>query len=173
MIKVTSRGKKQYEPEHRELILLVGKSGSGKDYLSNALGLRKVVSRTTRPMRSGEENGVSHLFVTIQEMVQYPKNLVVAYTEFDGHTYCALRQDFSGKDVYIIDPVGVEYFLKHSSSVLRRSVRIVYVKCSNIKILRRLIKRDGFKNAIRRFKHDYKIYNEFEKKRKIDSIINN
>ncbi|MCR4901234.1 MAG: guanylate kinase [Butyrivibrio sp.] len=51
-----------------KIILLMGKSASGKDHIykgllqNEKLGLKKVVMYTTRPMRQGEENGVQYFF---------------------------------------------------------------------------------------------------------------
>ena len=51
-----------------KIFLLMGKSSSGKDTIyrelmrEKDLGLKKVVSYTTRPMREGETDGVQYLF---------------------------------------------------------------------------------------------------------------
>ena len=45
------------------LLLLVGKSGTGKNYLINKLGLDPVISYTTRERRWKETEGVEHYFV--------------------------------------------------------------------------------------------------------------
>jgi len=149
----------------RELILMVGKSGSGKDHICNVLGLKKVVSRTTREIRMGEEDGVAHIFVTKQDIAKYPKSHIVAYTEFDGSAYCALRQDLAGKDVYIIDPAGIQYFVKYTSGIFRRPVRVVYIRAKWWKRLYRMTKRDGIRKAIKRIRHDRKAFSEFERSR--------
>ena len=53
-----------------KLFVLMGKSASGKDAVyrnllaDEALGLKKIVIYTTRPMRLGEENGKQYHFVT-------------------------------------------------------------------------------------------------------------
>ena len=153
MIKLQKKVNQSWTPQ-RELILLVGKSGSGKDYLASAFGFRKVVSRTTRSPRPGEVDGDSHLFVSRQDIAKYPVSHIVAYTEIEGEQYCALKQDLAGKDVYIIDPAGVEYFFKITSGVFHRPVRIVYIQCRWYKRLYRMWKRNGFEKAINRFKDD-------------------
>ncbi|MBR5116800.1 MAG: guanylate kinase [Lachnospiraceae bacterium] len=51
-----------------KIYLLMGKSSAGKDRMyrelleDNALGLKRVVLYTTRPMRAGEENGKQYFF---------------------------------------------------------------------------------------------------------------
>lgn len=56
-----------------EIAFIMGKSSSGKDKLFKALSddkelnLKKVVPYTTRPMRTGEEQGVQYNFVTDEQ----------------------------------------------------------------------------------------------------------
>ena len=56
-----------------KIFLLMGKSSSGKDTIYRELmrkkdiGLKKVVSYTTRPMREGETDGVQYLFKNEEE----------------------------------------------------------------------------------------------------------
>ena len=56
------------------IILLAGKSGSGKssvvEYLYKKYGLREVLSYTTRPKRSKNDN--THIFVTDEEFDRIP-----------------------------------------------------------------------------------------------------
>jgi len=55
----------------KDLLLLVGLSGCGKDYLSKQLvdnyGFNNNVSYTTRPMRDGEIDGVEYHFISSNE----------------------------------------------------------------------------------------------------------
>lgn len=93
-----------------KIILLVGKSGSGKSSVANALnaryGLTSIESYTTRPPRFNGETG--HIFVSKEN---FPlRSEWVAWTLFNGYEYCATKQQVDENDVYIIDPAGVEYF---------------------------------------------------------------
>ena len=51
-----------------KIILIMGKSSSGKDHIykgllkNSSLNLKKVVLYTTRPMRQGEQDGVQYYF---------------------------------------------------------------------------------------------------------------
>ena len=57
-----------------KLFCIMGKSASGKDTIfkhliqDETLGLKTVVSYTTRPMREGEQDGVEYHFVTGQKL---------------------------------------------------------------------------------------------------------
>jgi len=145
---------------HRKpLLLFVGHSGSGKDFLIDLFGLKRVISRTTRQRRSGEINRVHKRFVTLGEMQSYDPKEVVAYTIFNGEHYCALRQDLIGKDVYVIDPAGLEFF--RSKAHLwkgQRAYRVVFVHCPWYTRIARLVRRDGWKTGIQRFIYDLKAF---------------
>ena len=53
------------------LIILMGKSGAGKDTIQNEIidryNFNRFVSTTTRPMRKGEVNGREYHFVSVEE----------------------------------------------------------------------------------------------------------
>ena len=44
----------------KPLLLLIGKSGSGKDFISQLFNSSNVISHTTREPREGEVNGVTN-----------------------------------------------------------------------------------------------------------------
>lgn len=56
-----------------KIFFILGKSATGKDTIYNtlledtALGLKKITMYTTRPMRSGEKDGVEYYFVNEEE----------------------------------------------------------------------------------------------------------
>lgn len=86
-----------------KIVYLMGKSSSGKDtiykeLLAQAAGsLRTVVPYTTRPIRSGEQNGVEYFFVgeeEYQELLQ--KGKVIEHREY--HTVYGLWRYFTADD---------------------------------------------------------------------------
>lgn len=62
------------------IFCLMGKSASGKDSIygklleNKSLGLQRIVTGTTRPIREGEKNGVEYYFYTNEELAQLKKN---------------------------------------------------------------------------------------------------
>lgn len=92
-------------------ILLVGKSGSGKntvqDYLVNKYGLKPLVSYTTRAKRYPEED--THIFISMQDFLNMQHDDFIAYTFYNGNHYFATMKQFEESDIYIIDTKGVEY----------------------------------------------------------------
>lgn len=95
-------------------VLLVGKSGSGKntvqDYLVKKYGLKPLLSYTTRDRRFPEEN--THMFITLQEYEGFKQTDFIAYTFYNGNHYFATKKQFEEADIYIIDLDGVEYISK-------------------------------------------------------------
>lgn len=99
------------------LLLLAGKSGSGKDTVAHIickdLGVSQVASYTTRPMRPGEVNGVGHVFISDAEYDRIPEQAIVASTVFSGHRYCATVAQLDDAGVYIVDRKGIEDVRDH------------------------------------------------------------
>lgn len=107
------------------MIYIVGRSGSGKDYIGKILqekyGLKPLLSYTNRPRRLGEKD--THIFINT---ITYPsevfdenwcswhdddgyvkKEKPVAYTKINGYQYFATRTQLKESDYYIIDPQGL------------------------------------------------------------------
>ena len=85
-----------------KIITLTGCSGSGKDTILNALlrihpNLKKIISYTNRPMRSGETQNVSYHFTTHDNMKDKIRN-----NDFVDHrVYNVISQDGLGIEEWI------------------------------------------------------------------------
>ena len=94
------------------IFLIVGCSGSGKTTITEQLeqkyGLKSIQSYTTRKPRYDGESG--HTFISDEEFDKITN--MVAYTEFDSKRYCATAEQVENNDLYIIDPKGVDFFMK-------------------------------------------------------------
>lgn len=99
------------DTSNRPLIVLIGRSGTGKTcairYLNDAYGWQSIDSYTTGPKRSEDEKG--HTFVTDEEFDRIPKEEIMAYVEYCGYRYCATRSQLNDADLYVVDPDGYEY----------------------------------------------------------------
>ena len=94
------------------IFLIVGCSGSGKTTITEQLeqkyGLKSIQSYTTRKPRYDGETG--HIFISDEEFDKLTD--MVAYTEFAGNRYCATAEQVEDNDLYIIDPKGIDFFMK-------------------------------------------------------------
>lgn len=134
------------------LILIVGKSGSGKSTFQNFLvckyGLKDVQSYTTRPKRF--DNEIGHIFVTKEEFDALENK--VAYTEFNGYEYCATKEQLDKSNIYIIDPKGIESLKQNYDE---KFLFIVYLDTDeNICRKRMKMRGDDKEKVEERIKHD-------------------
>ena len=135
------------------IVLIVGESGSGKsticDELTKRYGLKQVKSYTTRPRRSEDEDG--HTFISDEEFDRLEN--VCAYTYFDNHRYCATREQIDNSDLYIIDPYGIDYFIKEYNG--RKIPIVVYIHADKRTRRKRMANRGDKEYKIRqRITHD-------------------
>ena len=143
----------------KNLILIVGKSGSGKDFMADAWNMTCVISRTTRKPRIHEVPGVSKVFISNSDMDNLiEKDELVAYTKRNEDRYGAIIEDIVNKDAYIIDPAGVEYMVNggHPAS-LGLHLKTIYIYTSFYKRIYRMWKRkDGVTSIVKRIILDRK-----------------
>ena len=116
------------------MILLVGRSGSGKD--TNALGNKydMVVSHTTRRPRPGEVDGVKYHFHAAD--TPFPDDaIIIAKTIKNGFKYWVTIEDLYTpggwmRDCFIIDYVGVKYLkTRYSDKEFASLFTVVFLDC--------------------------------------------
>ncbi len=93
------------------LLLVLGRTASGKDTLVNKLcertGLKAITSYTTRPRRENEGN--THIFVDNETYKQMKaEGNIAAYTEIAGYSYWSTVDQLYENDAYIIDYEGAK-----------------------------------------------------------------
>lgn len=107
----------------KELVLICGRSGSGKDTYARILddyGYKGVCSYTTRKRREGE--GDTHIFIDKSEVDDYPDK--VAVTEINDVIYFSTKKQLDEADYYIIDPHGIETLNRNYPEL---KYRIIYI----------------------------------------------
>jgi len=156
----------------RKLKLMVGKSGSGKNYICDLLGYSAIPSYTTRARRPNEHNGREHIFITKETYEKmYRDTPLPALTYFHDNYYFATFEQIENPkyDVFIIDADGLDWIFEcKAKGMFERNLKIVLVYSPWYRRLWRMFKRgDGLKKVISRLKNDRKAFDA----KYIDSII--
>lgn len=127
----------------KNIFLIVGCSGSGKttitEHLEKKYGLKSIQSYTTRPKRYDDETG--HTFVSDDEFDKLTD--MVGYTEFAGNRYCATAEQVENNDLYIIDPKGVDFFMKSYKG--SKTPKIIFISSNLTTRYERMVEREEIK----------------------------
>jgi guanylate kinase len=167
----------------KNLILVVGRSGSGKDtLLRNAQKYFKaasIPSYTDRPMRPTETQGVEHTFVSKDEFDELMKrDDIFAYTQIGetGYRYCTtvemLKKIKSKTLFYIIDPKG--YWYCKSKFCDDFIMKVIYVSAREDFRRARANIRNGDEDAWKKRNEDENSqFEDFERRRAWDHLVYN
>ena len=133
------------------LLLILGKTASGKDTLVNKLcertGLKQLISYTTRERRVNE--GETHFFVSDTDYEQMQnEGKVAAFTQMDYYKCWSTIDQLYDADCYIIDYIGYKK-LKELNLPNLRLVTVFVNTPDNIREDRALNKRNDDKNKFR------------------------
>lgn len=142
-----------------EKLIILGKSGSGKDYLLRKLvekGLKPCLKWTTRPARKFEKQGVNYNFVSDSKFVQsINENKFLAYQEFqvtpEGKSpekwyYGITEEEFNNSQVLIMTPGE----FKNITAEQRKRCFVVYLDIDRDVREKRLSKREDKNDSIKR-----------------------
>lgn len=172
------------------LIVLTGKTASGKDTIKNKLlekypALKKVITTTSRLPRHGEQDGVDYHFLSRDEFQKKMENGDFAeYVEYGGNLYgtykVELEQAINGDALWKIDPSRAgeaREFLKRSfppdiAENLLKTVLVIYVTVSDDIVLQRLQERGLSETEIlKRTDDDAKIWDQY--RNSYDFVVEN
>lgn len=132
----------------KPLIALIGKSGSGKNYIASKLerkGYVSVKSYTTRSVRLADSNDINtHIFISPDRVSEY-KDDIVADTYFNGNYYFATASQLNAADIYILDVVGLKQLYKNYKG---KDILAFYIECDSSICSDRMAKRGDSDEAI-------------------------
>ena len=162
------------------MLILIGKTASGKDTILNQLvkkhGYKKIVTYTSRPMRKGEKQDVTYHFTSSEEFQKMiEQGLFAEYktynSEFGVWYYGTALDDLEkadDKSIIILTPDGY----KDVINKLSKKPISIYLYANNSTIKKRLKKRgDDPKEAERRVSHDNEDFKGIENE--VDKIVYN
>ena len=161
----------------REKLIILGKSGSGKDYLMRKLvekGLKGCLKMTTRPQRKFEKQGITYNFVNDNQFTELIKeNKFLAYQTFnvtpEGRNpetwyYGVTLEEFNESQVFIMTPGE----FSNIDEDTRKKCFVVYLDIDRSVRESRLFKReDRNDSVIRRLESDdidFQSYNDYDLK---------
>ena len=133
------------------MILVFGRSGSGKDFLTQLFGCEKIQSYTTREKRQEEINKsqeeLTHTFVKSLDKVKLKKNDFWVARKFHyGVEYGATFSQALSSDIYVIDPLGVEMFfanlIDNGQKKFADAVKVVNIRSPFYRRFFRMVSRD-------------------------------
>jgi len=144
----------------KPLIIFCGRSGSGKDYVAQALGLVSVIGNTTRQPRKGEKNYNYYTKKYYEEDVD--KNTIATPTTYCNNYYWTWIKDIENAkyDYSIVDFNGIKDFVKDlRAGKIRRQIQLIYVECPWYRRAKNMHRRgDSYKSIIKRILNDRKSF---------------
>ena len=134
------------------MIVLVGKSSSGKDSILNVLcdkfGYKPIISYTTRPRRKSDIKDVTYHFIPKNEFLDLVANDFFAEMTDNYHNYYGIaKDDCLDESIVIVDRHGLEQLRK----VEGLNIMAFYLSASPLTRFVRMIKRgDKLLNVFKR-----------------------
>jgi len=140
-------------------IILVGRGGSGKDYMRKKFeskGFKYCVSYTSRPKRLGEKQGVDYYFVD-DDFFQNNVHKFYEIHDFNGWKYGRTIDDFEKSSLLIMTPSGI----KNIKPEHRKRCLIIYIDPDREILKYRLESRNDVDSAERRLLADDEDFSGF------------
>ena len=137
-----------------EKIIIIGGSGSGKNYLLNGLiakGERYEPKITTRPIRSGEINGVDYNFMSNEDFMKlYNDKQIKTYQKFiikgEPWFYAVSKENYINNNLFIMTPFELEMLSEEE----RRGCYVVYLDIDESIRRKRILERNDNNDSIER-----------------------
>ena len=137
-----------------EKIIIVGGSGSGKDFLLKGLiakGERYSPKITTRPSREGEINGLDYDFITENIFnVLYDNDQIKTCQKFNVNNqiwyYAISKENFNNNNLFIMTPYELSFLTEKE----RKGCFVVYLSINENIRKKRILKRNDNNDSVNR-----------------------
>lgn len=157
------------------LLVLTGKTASGKDTVASKLLLRfpnfkKVITTTSRLPRPGETQGVDYNFISESEFKQkITSGDFIEYVEYGGNLYGTEKSQITNADlIWRIDPSRAGQIRQ----LIKDKLVVIYLTVDDNEVIKRLQKRGLSQGEIeKRMDDDQKFWQEY--KDKYDLVVDN
>lgn len=163
----------------KPMLVIIGKSGSGKNFIPELFNLKYTPGYTTRELRPGDNPSLYKMHIT-DYLVEKIQNKITADTNFDGHQYWTRIIEFNDEqyDFMIVSPKGLNALLNTTqmllskkrndylcSITLQRPMKFIYFRAPLWKRVLNMHKRgDTWKEIIKRTWHDRTAFKNIESK---------
>lgn len=160
-----------------EKVIILGKSGSGKDYLMRKLverGLKGCLKWTTRPQRKHEQQGITYNFVSDEQFTEsINENKFLTYQTFnvtpegrgpETWYYGVTLQEFNESQVFIMTPGE----FNNLTPEMRKGCFVVYLdidrRVRESRLLGRQDKNDSITRRLDADDIDFQEYKDYDLK---------
>lgn len=158
--------------EKTEKLIIIGQSGSGKDYLRRGLlkkGLRYHPKFTTRPKRNHEVEGVDYNFITKEEFESLKVNeSIKVYQSFningDIWYYGITEQNFNDNQLFIMTPEEISQLTDKDLSGCFVVYLDIDMETRRKRLFRRNDKNDSIERRLLADIEDFKDYSYYDLK---------
>lgn len=138
------------------MIVLVGASASGKTEVAKMLatkfGIVKMITTTTRAVRTNEKDGKDYFFITCEEFQKQIKDgRFVEHTVYNGNFYGSGKDQIGVNKCIVVDPKGLKAFI----SLGEKNIKTFLLEASEETRYKRMLSRGDLPEyALNRIEHD-------------------
>ncbi len=164
--------------KQKEKLIIIGQSGSGKNYLMDKLvkhGLNPCVKTTTRPKRTNEQNNIDYNFVSKEEfLLKISSNKILIYETFEVEPkfsekeiwYYGIEEElYLNSDIVILTPSEYNEIV-YNKSKDRENYFVIYLDIERSIRKERIKSRNDNNDSIDRRldsdNKDFKLFNDYD-----------
>lgn len=143
-------------------IIIMGKSASGKNFMARkmiSLGMKQIVTDTTRAKRPGERDGIDYHFLSVEQFEKKVRNgkylEYKRYVTVDGPVYYGTPASaFEEGDFIILTPSGVKDIAPILEEKRIDYLTVLLTADKDLRIQRSLKRGDKVDEVLRRYDKD-------------------